>query len=1021
MKHIIKNILMFCFALGTLSIPVIKAQEGEPVIVSISASVVDESGQPMPDVFVSSFVTNDKALTDADGRFTLQVAGDQLDQVVIDADGFEFYTTDLFGGAIREDTIVLKKIFRIDGKNEVLLPYETLRNDRSVSSTYMISGEELCSYPTTSFLEALSGRIPGLVINTSGTTPGQESSSANIRGMPASIYIDGIMRDPSDLTVYEVESVQVIRDLAGRAALGISGADPVLWITTKTGHSYKREIMVTAEMGMSTPVTLPKYLDSYQYASLYNEALENDGLSPLYTQEALDAYRDGSDPLAYPDIDYYGDYVKTSSPFQRVAINFAGGDRRVNYFSMLDYVGSRGLESMGEQTKFDRYKIRGNVNISLTDYIQMNVNLSGTYGKTRFPNQGSNANPFNMFSSVLSRYPSNAHAMSYYDTLMISDDYPTNLENELNSSGYGEGANLNTQNTATLLIDLDDLVQGLTFRATASFDVYNNITHSKGGTDALYRLLSDHSLERIVEAEVDPSLELTYSDFVKRTVGFGVLNYDRVFGQHALSMLLSYYQGYEEKRTTWGEAYQPLKMQDLSYRVNYAFNEKYIIQLDLSYSGSMKLPSGERFSLYPTIGAAWLISRESFLSSSNSVDYLKLYSSLGVAGVNDFSLPGYNTYYLNQTLWENVGTWTTGIPGRTTTGLNVYNIQQAGSDNFKLPRRSYFNIGAQGDLFGRVICFDLNYFYQKDYDQISQKASQTPSILGGLQTSRDSINPFGTGFLPATNYGEKMKWGFDGMIQHSRNIGDFRYSVGANAVYVRGKYIVVDEPLNQEEYRKLAGKEMDLYWLYESEGLYQSEDEITQREVTQSWGAVQPGDIRYADYNDDGIVDEKDKHTTGAHRPRLYYGLKLSIAYKGFGLFVLGQGRANGDILLTNDRYFWITGPTQNYSEPMLDRWPNSNDYPRLTTLSQNNYQESTYWLASAAYFRLKNVEVSYTLPATLCQRILMRKCKIFARGTNLAVLSELNKYSIDPEIVNAGIYDYPVFRTVTFGLDCKF
>lgn len=1018
---------MFCLVLGTLSIPLMVAQEGEPATMSVSASVVDESGQPVSNVFVCSFVTKNKVLTDTEGKFTLQIASDRLDQVVIDEDGFEFYTLDVFGGVIRQDTIVLQKIWTIDARNEVLLPYQTLRNDRSVSSTYKISGEELTSHPNASFLEALSGRIPGLVINTSSSAPGRESASATIRGMPASIYIDGIKRDPSDLSVYEVESVQVIKDLAGRAALGISGADPILWITTKTGHSYKREIMVTAERGLSTPTTLPKYLDSYQYASLYNEARENDEQSPLYTQEALDAYRDGSDPLAYPNIDYYGDYVKSSSPFQRLAINFAGGDRRVNYFSMLDYAGSRGLESVGEETKFDRYKIRGNVNIRLTDYIQMNVNLSGTYGKTRFPNQGGGANPYNMFNSVLSRYPSNAHAMNYYDTLMVSDDYPVNLENELNSSGYGEGAHLNTQNTAILLIDLDDLVQGLNFRATASFDVYNNITHSKGGNAALYRLLSDRSLERIVEMEVDPSLELTYNDFVKRTVGFGVLNYDRVIGQHALSMMLSYYQGYEEERTTWGEIYQPIKMQDLSYRVNYAFNDKYVIQLDLSYSGSMKLPSGDRFSLYPTVGAAWIVSRESFIGNSDIVDYLKLYASLGVAGVNEFTLPGYNTYYLDQTLWENTGyrhpgtgqldSWTTGIPGRTATGFNVYNIQQAGSGDFELPRRSYMNVGVQGDLLERAISFEVNYFYQKDYNLISQKASQIPSIMGGLQNSLGE----GTGFLPATNFGEEMRWGLDGMVQHSKQIGEFRYSIGGNAQYIRGKHLIVDEPINQEEYRKREGKEVDLYWLYESEGLYQDQPEIDNRGVSQSWGEVKPGDIRYADYNNDGIVDEKDIHTTGAHRPRLYYGLNLSLEYKCFRLFVLGQGRANGDILLSNDRYFWINGPSQNYSELMLDRWPNSDDYPRLTTLSENNYQESTYWLASAAYFRLRNVELSYTLPKTLSQKILMRECRIFARGANLAVLSELNKYSIDPGVTNAGINDYPVFRTITFGLYCKF
>jgi TonB-linked SusC/RagA family outer membrane protein len=1019
-KIIIKYILIFCAVPGMLNTYTVLAQEDEPATNIISAKVVDESGRPVPDVFVRSFVTNKKIITDADGNFTLTVSGGETDQVIIDAAGYEFNVSEISGGILNRDSIVLRRTWLTDGKNEVLMPYSSTLNERSVTASTMISGEELTSYPGVSFLEALSGRLPGLTVYTYETRPGDEEAGVAIRGESASVYIDGIMRDPADLTVNEVESVQVIRDLSGRATLGISGANPVLWITTKKGQSFKREVTVTAEMGMSTPTVLPKYLDSYQYALLFNEALENDGLDPLYSQEALDAYRDGSDPLLYPNIDYYGDYLKPSSPFQRAAISFAGGDKRVNYFSMLDYVGNRGLENMGEQIRSDRYKIRGNVNIRLTEFMQMNVNLSGTYGRTRFPNSDGYYSTFDMFNEVLSMYPSNAHGMKYQDSLLISDDHPLNLENELASSGYGEGADLNTQNTATLLIDMDDFVKGLSFSATASFDVYNNLTHTKGGTEELYRVLADRSLERIVEKEVDPSLELTYSDFIKRTVGFGVLHYDREFGPHELSMMLSYYMGYQEQRS-FGGIYQPLKMQDLSYRANYALNGKYILQLDLSYSGSMKLPEGERFSVFPTVGAAWILSRESFLSGSEHIDYLKLYSSLGMAGIDEFYLSGYNTYYLGQTLWENVGTWSTGIPGRTATDFNVYSIQQAGSDDYELPRRSYFNVGIQGDLFKRALSIELNYFRQKDYNLISQKASQTPAIFGGSQTYPGTNYTYGTGFLPATNYGENMKWGLDGLIQHTNKFGDFRYSIGANAQYARGKYLVVDEPINQEEYRKQAGKETDLYWLYESEGLYQTAQEITDRGISQSWGDVQPGDIRYADYNNDGVVDEKDLHTTGAHSPRLHYGLNLSIGYRGFGLFILGQGRANGEALLSNSRYFWINGTTQNYSELMLDRWPESNDYPRLTTISENNYQPSTFWLASAAYFRLRNVELSYTLPERVSQRILMRNCKFFIRASNVLMLSELNKYSIDPEYAWYGIYGYPIFRTMTFGLACKF
>ncbi len=1018
--NIIRNIVIFCALTGTLNVSLIQAQKGDIQTTTISSRVVDESGQPVPNVFVRSFLPNDKVLTDSEGKFSLKVASNQTDNITIHAEGYKFSVTEVFG-AFEKESIALEKIWLIDARNEVFLPYQTTTNNRSVYSPTIISGEELASYPAVSFLEALSGRIPGLVINTVSMRPGQEEASAYIRGEPANIYIDGIMRDPSDLTVYEVETVQVIKDFTGRAVLGISGANPIIWITTKAGRSFKREIIVTAEAGISAPTVMPKYLDAFNYASLMNEALQNDGLTPLYNQVALDAYQSGSDPLVYPNINYYEKYVKSSSPFQRAAISFAGGDKQVNYFSMVDYVGSRGLESIGELARSDRFKIRGNVNLTLTDYIQMNINLSGTYGKSRFPNEGSGPDFFNMFNSILSRYPSNAHAMNYYDSLLISDDYPLNLENELISSGYGEGLSLNTQNTATLLIDLNDLVQGLSLKATASFDVYNNLTNNKGGTAALYRLLEDRSLEMIIEEEVDPGLTQGFNDFVKRTVGFGVLNWNRDFGQHDLAMMLSYYQGYEERRSFGEEEYQPLKRQDLAWRADYTFNDKYIFQLDLSYSGSMKLPEGKRFNLYPTVGAAWIMSNESFLNNNDIVDYLKLYASFGVMGFDNFSLSGYNTYYLDQTLWENVGSWSTGIPGRTATGFNIYNVKQIGSNDFTLPKRSYLNIGTQGDILKRKLGFEINWFYQKDYDLISQKASQTPSIFGGSINYPGTNYFIGTGFLPAVNYGAQMKWGFDGMLQYSGSAGDFRYGIGANAQYVRGKYLIVDEPVGLEEYRRKAGKQMDLYWLYVSEGLYQSQEEINNRGVGQSWGTVQPGDIRYADYNDDLVIDEKDVHTTGAHSPRIYYGINLSLGYKNFGLVVLGQGRANGEIMLFNPSYFWINGINQNYSEHMLDRWPQSNDFPRLTTLSQNNYQSTDYWLHKGGFFRLKNIEFSYTLPKTLSKNILMQNCKFFARGSNLLALSGLNKYSIDPEYTWAGINDYPIFRTITFGLSCKF
>ncbi len=1002
-----KNILIFCAALGVFSFTAVQAQQDEISTTTTTAQVLDESGMPVPSVFVISFVANDKVLTDAEGNFSIKVASRSRDQIVIDEPGYEINITETIGGTIAEKSLTLKKVNLFD-KREISLPYQPFNNNRNVSSVNIITGEELASHPSTSFLEALAGRLPGLDVRTMNTAPGHESVYASIRGVSASIYIDGIMRDPSDLSVFEVETVQVIKDLSGRAMLGISGVNPVIWITTKKGVNFNKEVKVSAEYGFSSPTSLPGYLDSYQYASLYNEALQNDGQLPLYTQEELDAYRDGTNPLFYPNIDYYGRYVKTSTPLRRVNVNFSGGDERVNYFSLLDYVGSDGLESIGEQTKSDRFKLRGNANIKLTDFIQMNVNLSGTYGKSRYPNEGGSAGHFNMFD-VLSSYPSNAHAMNYKDSLLlISDDYGTNMENELLHSGYAIGVDLNTQNSASLLIDLNDVLEGLTFSGTASFDIYSNITTNKGGTSALYRLLADTTFQRIQEEVIEPTLSQGFDDFLRRTVGYLQFNYDRVFNKHAITMNATYYQGLVESRST-SPNYQPAKMQDLSYRANYVYDEKYILQLDLSYSGSMKLPVGKQFNLYPTVGAAWVASKESFLSNVSAIDYLKVYTSLGVMGNDNFSLSGYNPYYLSRTLWYDAGDWQSGIQGSKGSVVNVYNIQQAGSSNFTLPKRSYMNIGAQADLYKKLLSVELNYFYQKDYDHISQKSSSTPSLYGT------------EGFLPATNFGANNKWGLDGMVSHSNKVGDFQYSLGVNMMYIRGKELIVDEPVAQEEYRKRANKDSDLIWMYEADGLYQSQTEIDNSTVTQSWGTVKPGDIRYVDYNIDGTIDEKDIHTTEAHFPRISYGINLSANYKGIGVFILGQGIADGETILSDPKYFWVNGSNQNYSEVMLDRWPNTNDYPRLTTQSQNNYQTSSFWLANAAYFRLKNVEVSYTLPRTLTQKVGARDVKLFARGTNLLVMSELSKYNINPENSYAGVWTYPMLKSYTFGVSCKF
>ncbi len=1003
---------------------------------TLTGQVVDDEDKPLANVLVESFKASARTYTDLEGSFTLAVAEGE-DRLILSLDGFKKETVQVKDGELEvNQSISLQQMKVFGGPNEVTLPYQDFSESRSVSATNVITGEELLSYPSESLIEALSGRLPGVVINNVWASgPGKNAYFSNVRGNIATFYIDGIQRDPTYLSIYEVDRVYVFKDLSSRASLGISAAGPVIWILTKKGESYNREIKVSVEHGVSTPTETPNYVDAYDYAVLRNESNANDGLAPVFSDEALTAYQSRSNPLRYPNVDYYDLYLKDAARFSRANVSFSGGDDKVNFFSMLDYTGNGGLEAVGQQSSYDRYNARANVNLNLTDFISMNVNLAASIVDTKYPNFGGGSY-FNLYQ-YLPGIPASAHANSYNGQLFSSADYTTNVENEL-TNGFGDGQALNTQNNATINLDLSSLVEGLQFSTTGAFDVNNQLDKVKGGTSAIYRLTQngagEDSVFQLTQAAVDPSLGNGYDFYRRVTSIYSRLNYNRSFGANALSAHLSYYQSADETKALFGSE-QPLKIQDLSFRANYAFDNKYIAQLDLAYTGSMKLPEGERFNLYPTLGAAWVVSEEAFLKGSNVVNYLKLFGSYGIMGYNSaggytivngnitaasFGVGAANEFYLSETLWQQQqqGSRTFGTFTDRSATVNAYTIAQQGSTDYDLPKRKYLNLGVQSELFN-FVSVEANYFYQNNSGELSRGYNQIPGIFGN------------SSFVPVANFGETSLQGVDGMVTVSKKTGDFRLSVGLNAIYQRGKYKVVDEPVSLAGNRKRAGTPTDAFRLYISEGLFQSEEEIDSRDVTQSWGAVQPGDIRYTDMNGDGVINEEDMVISDYHRPRIQYGLNVSMTYKGFGLTILGQGQADGHTVLDNPYYFWmqegeITGSLfsaePNYSEVMLDRYPVTNDYPRLSTTSDNNYQSSTFWLANAAYLRIKNVELSYTLPMAVSSKMAMSSARLFVRGKNVLVLSELtNKYGVSPENIRAGAGSYPMMKTVTGGITCRF
>ncbi|MFB6341426.1 SusC/RagA family TonB-linked outer membrane protein [Saccharicrinis sp. FJH62] len=999
------RIFLLIFLVSSITPAYLNAQTKKEVLTA-TGMVLSEDSVPMQGIKVKAFASKDVTFTNQEGSFKIDIVAG-TDHLVVEKEGYYTKVMPVADIVIKNKsvalpTIVLKKKYIFDDTKEVSLPFSSLEAKKVAASFQSISGEDLKSYPTTSFLDALSGLLPGVYVTTNTSMPGFESQTITIRGEAATIYIDGVIRDPSDLSPDEVESVEVLRDLSGRAMLGIYGSNPVIWITTKTGKAYERKTSFSAEYGMNMATAIPEYTNASDYATLYNEALVNDGYTAYYDQTALNAYANGSDPVHYPNIDYLDRYVRPSSPFRRANLNFNGGTKSVNYFSMLDYSGSQGLEStVGEIYKSDRFKVRSNVNITLNEYIKMNVNISGMYRKGRNPL----SNIFNLNASI----PANAHPIWFEDKLISNADYPVNIENAMVHGGYNESEYISTQNNAGLFVDLSEVTEGLSANLNVAFDASALLSGYEYESEALYWLVtgSQGQDSTVLNTEKTVSDAQATGDALisRKTVLNGKLDYSRTFDKHNINAVLAYYQA-EFVRNSYA-GYQPDKMQDFSLRLDYAFDDRYIVQLDQVYSGSMRLPKGDKFSWYPTIGLGWNIHNESFFKA-DFVDYLKLTGSYGIIGINSFSLPGYNSFYLYQTLWQQSGSWVSGISGSFNTPSSGYVIMQEGSDAYTLPESNYMNVGIQSTLFNHSLDIELNYYRNKVSNLISQKSSFTPSIVGGGQ------------FLPATNYGENLYYGFDGLIQYTKSVGDFNISAGINALYKRGQYIVVDEPILEEDYRKYAGKEIDEYVLYNSEGLFQSEGEINDRTINQNFGALKPGDIIYSDYSGDGSIDEKDMYRTGDHSPRLFFGANLSLAYKGFRIKAVGQGAADGKISVLND-YFTAIGTNTNYSTALLNRWPVTNDFPRMTTSSENNIQTSTFWLRDATYFRIKNVELSYTFSDKDALALGLTNLKVFVRGSNIAQFSSLDEYGVDRENTGAGYDAYPIFKTFTGGLSLSF
>ncbi|MFV0378649.1 MAG: SusC/RagA family TonB-linked outer membrane protein [Mangrovibacterium sp.] len=1009
-----KNILVlfsFLFLFSGLDLHAQNANKKQKNIkISVESKIVNQDDIPVPGARVYSSESRMYANTSDEGTFQLKTS--TTDMLVIKADGYESTTIAATDESIKERKIVLVQEKPLSGENnQIMLPFGTTTERRTVGAYSVVKGEQLESTPTMSIQSALGGRLNGLFQLQNTLVPGWTNHTMFVRGGWGNYItmVDGVERTLDYLEPEVIESVELLKDATMKSLYGGLQANGILLITTKRGKAFENSVRVNAEHGMQTPTHLPKFLNSYDYATYYNQALANDGYAPMYDQTALDAYKNHTDPILYPDVDYYKEFLNKSFSMTRINAQLSGGNDKSRYFAHIGYQANGGLE---KYTKYpnsdDILTVRTSIDMEVVDFITMNAGFNGVYQVKEWPNISTQT----FFQPLAEHHPNDYPILIPGEMVGQADkeyviggtaEKQNNPYGLLTGRGYAERRYTYIQSDFGLTFDLNRWVKGLNVKPFVSFDVYNVETATKGATFTVYEPIYNTTSGEVTFNQWGTTTQATSQTRsnaeVQRNYALNVTaNYDRTFGNHDIKGILNFYQSRNEIRNVNEDP----RRQNLGLHVSDMIADKYILEVNINRVGVTSFSRDNRYGYFPAFGAGWIISEEAFLSNARAIDMLKLRASYGILGSTTYTAEGGFSTHLYQDIWNQNGT--INLDGDN----YLVSMTKTGNPNIGFQKSYEFNAGIDAVLFKRSMRISLGYFNNINDGFIGDRGNITPGVIGKNEA---------LAFWNFRKFGLK---GVEGEFWYQRFIGNLELNLGANMTYGISKRIIDGEPnYPADTFGGLItqGRPVDAIMGLEAIGVFSDESDIDQSPL-QMFGPVRPGDIKYADNNSDGYVDERDRVEIGNGLPRIQYGINLDLKFKGFNLSVLASGYGKYNRLL-DTKYYQIYG-NRKYSEVVLNGLPNGNPHPKLSVLAvENNFVSSTYWIVNGAFMKLRNVELGYTLPHSLTQRFSVNDIKVFARGYNLATLSKIK--DLDPESLDAGVGNFPLCRTLSAGISVSF
>ena len=914
----------------------------------------------------------------------------------------------------------------------------TKSNTLGASST--VYTNDLIKYQSATILTGLQGRLKGLNVspfrgmqllrtdantksdivgaipNVGGGIYGDNSEFLiSARGQSPVAIVDGVERDLYSIDPEAIESVTIQKDALSNMFLGMRSSRGALIITTKNPDAKGGfHLSLTGKFGISSALKSgPNPLSAYQYAYLLNEALLNDGKSPLYTYDDFEAYRNGTSPYLHPDVNWKDAIMNNSTTSQAYNLNVTGGGRVAQYFVSLGYYSENGLfktsdaNSYNTNFKYNRYLITSKVNINVTDEFKVSMSLMGRIEEGNQPGGISGTGYSDLLSNVW-QTPNNAYpVLNPNGTYGGNASYTQNLYAQTTGSGYISSNTRDVVGTINLKYDFDKLVRGLSVGATGniSSQVRNAIVRTKQAQVFQYSITQqgNEAYDKYGDVSSQTNSYRSVSTY-QYMYGKMYVDWERQFGMHGVKASL-----WGDTRTILNNYDLPMIPSNIGQKVEYNYDNKYFAQAAVTESYYNRYDNGRRWGTFWAVGLGWDISKEKFMEASK-IDQLKLRATYGHTG-NGIDNAGYFSYLKRYN--EDGGFWYSNGTSMSNGG-SVSEISPLANTLLTWEKGRKVNVGLDLTLLKNRLTLSADYYNDYYYDI--------------LQSRGKSIQLLGIAY-PAENIGKTRYYGLETQLSWQDHIGKVNYYVSANWSMEQNKRLFMDEQYVPYDYLKMTGQPTGAIYGLVATGFLTAKDIADGYPVMNGFNNIQAGDVKYKDMNGDGEINEFDRTVIGGDKPTCYFGIDLGFEWKGLEVTALIQGAYNRD-LYNSDRTllegFQVIG--QSYGQAytnLLNRWtPETAEtatYPRLTA-GGNMYNYGINWNSSlfvqnGNYIRLKNATVSYKLPENFCRNYLGGlRVKIFVQGQNLLTWSRTRLQ--DPEVT---FTSYPLQRTITTGINLNF